>query len=224
MGCILGQHDETGKKEQVIYYLGKRMTDCETRYPEIEKVCLTLVWAVQRLRHYMLCYTVYLLASILSATSSRRSNWPIVHMADDPYPIRHLIRHSESHQRPDPSRSSCRAPVARLPAFEHRFPRRGHHVPFISADPDTDRWTMYFDGAVNKNGRGAGAIFISPRGDPVPAATQLGFQCTHNMAEYEACILGLRMAIERGVKVLDVYGLVIYQIKGFTEKSKDRAV
>lgn len=62
MGCILGQHDETGKKEQVIYYLSKRMTDYETRYPEIEKVCLTLVWAVQRLRHYMLCYTVYLLA------------------------------------------------------------------------------------------------------------------------------------------------------------------
>ncbi|XP_052477193.1 uncharacterized protein LOC105797651 [Gossypium raimondii] len=37
------------------------------------------------------------------------------------------------------------------------------------------------------------------------------------MAEYEACIMGIRVAIERRIKVLEVYGdstLVIYQLKG----------
>ncbi|KAK5785485.1 hypothetical protein PVK06_040076 [Gossypium arboreum] len=37
------------------------------------------------------------------------------------------------------------------------------------------------------------------------------------MAEYEACIMGIRVAIERKIKVLEVYGdsaLVIYQLKG----------
>lgn len=29
------------------------------------------------------------------------------------------------------------------------------------------------------------------------------------------------MTIEQGIKVLDLYGLVTYEIKGFTEKSKD---
>jgi len=29
MGCVLGQHDEAGKKEHVVYYLSKRFTDCE---------------------------------------------------------------------------------------------------------------------------------------------------------------------------------------------------
>ncbi|KAG8480862.1 hypothetical protein CXB51_025482 [Gossypium anomalum] len=37
------------------------------------------------------------------------------------------------------------------------------------------------------------------------------------MAEYEACIIGLRAAIEQGIKTLEVYGdsaLVIYQLRG----------
>ena len=32
MGCVLGQHDETGRKEQAIYYLNKKFTDYELRY------------------------------------------------------------------------------------------------------------------------------------------------------------------------------------------------
>jgi hypothetical protein len=30
MSCVLGQQDETGKKEHAIYYLSKKFTDCET--------------------------------------------------------------------------------------------------------------------------------------------------------------------------------------------------
>jgi len=36
MGCVLGQHDETGKKEHAIYYLSKRFTGCEQRYSMLE--------------------------------------------------------------------------------------------------------------------------------------------------------------------------------------------
>lgn len=31
MGCVLGKHDETGKKEHIIYSLRKGFTDCETK-------------------------------------------------------------------------------------------------------------------------------------------------------------------------------------------------
>ena len=37
MGCVLGQQDETGKKEYVIYYLSKKFTDYESRYSILEK-------------------------------------------------------------------------------------------------------------------------------------------------------------------------------------------
>ena len=40
--CVLGQQDETGKKEYAIYYLSKKFTDCETRYSMLEKTCYAL--------------------------------------------------------------------------------------------------------------------------------------------------------------------------------------
>ncbi|XP_050889486.1 uncharacterized protein LOC127094739 [Lathyrus oleraceus] len=50
MGCVLGQHDETGRKEHVIYYLGKKFTDYENRYSMLEKKCCTLAWTAKFLR------------------------------------------------------------------------------------------------------------------------------------------------------------------------------
>ena len=31
IGCVLGQHDETGRKEQAIYYLSKKFIDYESK-------------------------------------------------------------------------------------------------------------------------------------------------------------------------------------------------
>ena len=42
MGCVLGQHDESGRKEYAIYYLRKKFTDCEIRYSLLEKTCSAL--------------------------------------------------------------------------------------------------------------------------------------------------------------------------------------
>ena len=62
MGCVLGQHDETGRKEHAIYYLNKKFTHCETRYSLLEKTCCALAWATKRLRQYMLTHTTWLIA------------------------------------------------------------------------------------------------------------------------------------------------------------------
>ena len=50
MGYVLGQNNETGKKEHVIYYLSKKFTDYETRYSLLEKTCCALAWATKQLR------------------------------------------------------------------------------------------------------------------------------------------------------------------------------
>ena len=42
MGCVLGQHDETGRKEHAIYYLCKKFTEYESKYPLVEKMCCAL--------------------------------------------------------------------------------------------------------------------------------------------------------------------------------------
>ncbi|XP_052481158.1 uncharacterized protein LOC105762002 [Gossypium raimondii] len=78
-------------------------------------------------------------------------------------------------------------------------------------------WRLNFDGASNAVGNGIGAVLVSPNGDHYPFTCKLDFDCTNNMAEYEACIMGIRAAIERRIKVLEVYrdsALVIYQLRG----------
>ncbi|KAK5824218.1 hypothetical protein PVK06_018988 [Gossypium arboreum] len=78
-------------------------------------------------------------------------------------------------------------------------------------------WKLNFDGASNAVGNGIGAVLASPNGNHYPFTSKLDFDCTNNMAEYKACIMGIHAAIEHKIKVLEVYGdsaLVIYQLKG----------
>jgi ribonuclease HI/transposase InsO family protein len=76
-------------------------------------------------------------------------------------------------------------------------------------------WTMYFDGSLMKTGAGAGLLFISPLGEHVRYVLRLHFPVSNNVAEYEALVNGLRIAVELGVRRLDVCGdsqLVIDQV------------
>jgi probable phosphoglycerate mutase len=66
-----------------------------------------------------------------------------------------------------------------------------------------------------KTGAGAGLLFVSPLGEHMRYAVRLHFPTSNNMAEYEALLCGLKIAIEIGVKHLDVRGdsqLVIDQV------------
>ncbi|XP_050892835.1 uncharacterized protein LOC127098317 [Lathyrus oleraceus] len=79
------------------------------------------------------------------------------------------------------------------------------------------RWTLVFDGASNARGHGIGVVITSPTGFHIPFTARLCFDCTNNMAEYEACIYGLEAAIDLRIKILEVFGdsaLVISQVKG----------
>jgi ribonuclease HI len=76
-------------------------------------------------------------------------------------------------------------------------------------------WTLYFDGSVMKAGAGVGLLFISPLGEYMRYAVRLHFLASNNMEEYEALFCGLKIAIEMGIKRLDVRGdsqLVIDQV------------
>jgi ribonuclease HI len=76
-------------------------------------------------------------------------------------------------------------------------------------------WTMFFDGSLMKIGAGAGLLFISPLGKHLRYVLRLHFLASNNVAEYEALVNGLRIAIELGVRRLDVRGdshLVIDQV------------
>ena len=67
-----------------------------------------------------------------------------------------------------------------------------------------EHWLMYFDGSVMKTGTCAGLLFVSPLGEHMRYVVRFHFPASNNMAEYEALLSGLRIAIELGVKRLDV--------------------
>ena len=47
MGCMLGQHDKSGKRERAVYYMSKKFTAYEMNY---SLGCSALVWASYHLR------------------------------------------------------------------------------------------------------------------------------------------------------------------------------
>jgi ribonuclease HI len=64
---------------------------------------------------------------------------------------------------------------------------------------------------------GAGVVLIDPNGEQVKYMVLLDFEATNNMAEYEALIFGLTVALSLGVRELLVKGdsqLVIRQVRG----------
>ncbi|XP_006599872.1 uncharacterized protein [Glycine max] len=69
-------------------------------------------------------------------------------------------------------------------------------------DKDKDKWVVWFDGASNALGHRVGAALVSPENQCIPFTARLGFDCTNNTAEYEACSLEIQAAIDFNVKSL----------------------
>ena len=63
-------------------------------------------------------------------------------------------------------------------------------------------WIIYCDGAWGFTGVGAVAIITSPSGVKMRYAARFEFQCTNNIAEYEAVLLGLRKERAMGIQGL----------------------
>ena len=71
------------------------------------------------------------------------------------------------------------------------------------------------NGAARQEGAGAGVVFVSPQRQILLYLFSLRELCTNNVAEYQALIIGLQMAIEMGISQLEILGdskLVIHQI------------
>ncbi|KAL0455601.1 UNVERIFIED_CONTAM: hypothetical protein Slati_0899300 [Sesamum latifolium] len=70
----------------------------------------------------------------------------------------------------------------------------------------TPPWKMYFDGASHKEGAGAGVVFVTSEGEVLSYSFTLTQNCSNNMAEYQALIFGLEMAVDIKQRHLKVYG------------------
>ena len=87
---------------------------------------------------------------------------------------------------------------------------------------------MFFDGAARWEGVGAGVVFVSPQRQILLYLFSLSELCSNNVAEYQALIISLQMAIEMGILQLEIFRdskLVINQIlEQYDVKKEDHIV
>jgi RNase H-like domain found in reverse transcriptase/Reverse transcriptase (RNA-dependent DNA polymerase) len=63
LGALLAQENHDGN-QNALYYLSRMMVGSEHRYSPIEKYCLAIIFAVKKLRHYMLAHKIILISKV----------------------------------------------------------------------------------------------------------------------------------------------------------------
>ncbi|XP_047179054.1 uncharacterized protein LOC124845905 [Vigna umbellata] len=108
-------------------------------------------------------------------------------------------------------------PISDYQPMQPEFPDEDIMALFKKADKRDEETGHYYRWSLECVWGWQVAFLISLYQSVIPMTARLCFNCTNNIAEYEACAMGIRAAIESKVKILDVYGdlaLVIHQLKG----------
>ncbi|KMT11469.1 hypothetical protein BVRB_5g107940 [Beta vulgaris subsp. vulgaris] len=223
LGALCAQENNEGKEK--VYYLSRTLVGAELNYSPIEKMCLALIFAIQKLKHYMQAHTVRVISKadpikyILSrpVLSGRIVKWAIlisqhdiVYVSQKAIKGQALADFLADHPTPSDWELSDDLP--------------GEEVFYIDILPP---WEMYFDGAARQDGAGAGVILISPEKHILTYSFVLTELCSNNVAEYQALIFGLQMAKEMEIQDLDVYGdfkLVIHQLLDDYDVKKENLI
>ncbi|XP_034679875.1 uncharacterized protein LOC117909936 [Vitis riparia] len=195
------------------------MLEYECKYIMIERLCLALVWATRRLRHYMIEYSVLLVSRLdplrylfdRPVLTSRLMRWLVLLTEFD---IHYVTQKSVKGSIVTDHLASL--PISDDKSVDDDFPDEK-----IVLMTSITGWQLYFDGAANQSRFGIGILLISPQGAHIPRSVRLVFsdhhRLTNNIVEYEACITGLEIALDLGIRQLEIHGdsnLVIQQTQG----------
>jgi ribonuclease HI len=187
--------------QRPVYFISEVLSETKIRYPQIQKLLYAVILTRRKLRHYFESHPVTVVSSFplgeiiqCREASSRIAKWAV-----------ELMGETISFAPQKAIKSQALAD----------FLAEWVDTQLPTAPIQAKLWTMYFDGSLMKTGAGAGLLFISPLGKHVRYVIRLHFPASNNVAEYEALVNGLRIAVELGVRRLDARGdsqLVIDQV------------
>jgi ribonuclease HI len=201
---IVVEHIEEARAlpvQRPVYYISEVLSETKACYPQIQKLLYAVVLTWRKLRHYFEAHPVTVVSSFPLGeiirnpdAAGRIAKWSVELMGETlAYALRKVIKSQI------------------LADFVAEWTDTQLPLPQIQVEC----WILYFDGSVMKTGVGAGLLFISTLGEHMRYAVRLHFPASNNMAEYEVLLCGLRIAIETGIKRLNVRGdsqLVIDQV------------
>lgn len=187
----------------------------------IEKYCLSLVIATHKLQHYMMTYSIQLVARhdplrylcLKTALLGHCAKWQVLLSEYDITYVPHKAVKAQV----------LADQLAEQPLFspilDPDFPDNDiNNIGNGELDPDEeDTWKLFFNGAVSKKGSGIGVVLEDPSREQLPVAHHLHFVATNNVVEYETCILGLIVTKAQGADRLHVFRdslLIISQTNG----------
>ncbi|XP_022013900.1 uncharacterized protein LOC110913371 [Helianthus annuus] len=212
---------ERDGKQTPIYYISRVLAGPETRDPTLEKLVLALVHATRRLKRYFQGHRVQVLTNyplwqILhkQEISGRLAKWAIeLGALDIEYRKRTAIKGQVIADF-----------LAEIPEGETILDPAIQDIPESSTARQT--WKLYTDGSSSGKGSGAGLMLISPDEVRLMYALRFDSECSNNEAEYEALLVGLRMAQSMGTTRVDAYvnSLLVNNQVNETYKAKDESM
>ncbi|XP_010495640.1 PREDICTED: uncharacterized protein LOC104772759 [Camelina sativa] len=193
---------EDGGEQNPIFYVSKTLDGAKLRYLTLEKLAYAVVISACKLRPYFQSHTVEVLTN---------------------QPLRTIL-HS-------PSQSERLAKWAvKLSEYDIEYKNRTIAKSQVLADflvelspkleddsPQPEIWTLHVDGTSSKLGSGVGVRLTSPTRKILEQSFCLAFSASNNDAEYEALIVGLRLAHGIRVKKIQAYcdsQLVLHHFSG----------
>jgi ribonuclease HI len=187
--------------QRPVYFISEVLSETKIRYLQIQKLLYAVILTRRKLRHYFESHPVTVVSSLplgeiiqCREASARTAKWAVELMGE-------TLSFAP--------RKAIKSQV--LADFLAEWVDTQLPTALIQAE----LWTMYFDGSLMKTRAGAGLLFVSPLGRHLRYVIRLHFSASNNMAEYEALVNGLRIAVELGVWPLDTRGdsqLVIDQV------------
>ncbi|KAL0361979.1 UNVERIFIED_CONTAM: hypothetical protein Sradi_3882400 [Sesamum radiatum] len=195
-----------------IYYMSKVLKWSKGRYTPIEKMALALVVTARRLRPYFLSHPVGV-----------KTNIPLKQTLGKPDTLGRLVKWPIEMSEYD---------ISYLPRTAIKAQALAEFISEITEmtikDASQDQaWLLHVDSSSTAQGSGAGIVITTPEGEDLEFAIKFSFKASNNEAEYEALVVGMRMAHETGARHLLPYSdsqIVVNQVEGTYEAKEESMV
>ncbi|GAU51996.1 hypothetical protein TSUD_417990, partial [Trifolium subterraneum] len=205
ISAVLIRETEQGQKH--VYFVSRALQGPELRYLQIEKIALAVIMAVRKLRYYFLAHSIII-----------RTDQPVKQLLARPNMVGRMLKWSLELAEFDIS-------------FDSRKALKAHVLADFVAEMTTsttsekNKWTIFVDGSSNSQESGAGIILENGDGVLIEVSLGLSFSTTNNQAEYEAFLVGLRLAEDMGAEEIRIFTdsqLVASQVSGEYQTKEER--